>query len=73
MELFKDTYLVKLELLTNATTSSYQSRQVRQADTALRTAVDIDGVLDKVCTSYNDIFTAFRLVLKFYHYQGTTD
>jgi hypothetical protein len=36
--------------------------------TALRTAVDNDGTLDKECTSYNDIFDAFRLALKFYHY-----
>ncbi len=37
--------------------------------TSLRTAVDIDGVLDKETTSYNDIFDAFRLALKFYHFQ----
>jgi hypothetical protein len=36
--------------------------------TALRTAVDNDGVLDKEATSYNDIFDAFRLALKFYRY-----
>src|ERR671930_1974657 len=32
--------------------------------TSLRTAVDIDGMLDKEATSYNDIFDAFRLALK---------
>jgi hypothetical protein len=37
--------------------------------TALRTAVDNDGTLDKEATSYNDIFDAFRLALKFYHYE----
>jgi type II secretory pathway pseudopilin PulG len=37
--------------------------------TALRTAVDNDGTLDKEATSYNDIFDAFRLALKFYHFQ----
>ena len=37
--------------------------------TSLRTAVDIDGTLDKEATSYNDIFDAFRLALKFYHYE----
>jgi hypothetical protein len=37
--------------------------------TALRTAVDNDGTLDKESTSYNDIFDAFRLALKFYHYE----
>ena len=31
--------------------------------TALRTAVDIDGTLDKEATSYNDIFDAFRLAV----------
>src|SRR5918912_1944438 len=34
--------------------------------TSLRTAVDNDGTLDKQSTSYNDIFDAFRLALKFY-------
>jgi hypothetical protein len=33
---------------------------------ALRTAVDNDGILHKESTSYNDIFDAFRLALKFY-------
>ena len=37
--------------------------------TALRTAVDADGTLDKEATSYNDIFDAFRLALKFYHFE----
>jgi hypothetical protein len=37
--------------------------------TALRTAVDNDGTLDKEATSYNDIFDAFRLALKFYHFE----
>jgi hypothetical protein len=41
--------------------------------TALRTAVDNDGTLDKEATSYNDIFDAFRLALKFYHFQERTD
>jgi hypothetical protein len=41
--------------------------------TALRTAVDNDGVLDKETTSYNDIFDAFRLALKFYHFQERND
>ena len=36
---------------------------------ALRTAVDSDGTLDKESTSYNDIIDAFRLALKFYHYE----
>jgi hypothetical protein len=41
--------------------------------TALRTAVDNDGVLDKEATSYNDIFDAFRLALKFYHFEERND
>jgi hypothetical protein len=41
--------------------------------TALRTAVDNNGVLDKESTSYNNIFDALRLALKFYHFQERTD
>ena len=41
--------------------------------TALRTAVDNDGTLDKEATSYNDIFDAFRLALKFYRFQERID
>jgi hypothetical protein len=41
--------------------------------TSLRTAVDNDGTLDKEATSYNDIFDAFRLALKFYHFQERND
>jgi hypothetical protein len=41
--------------------------------TALRTAVDNDGTLDKESTSYNDIFDAFRLALKFYHFEERND
>lgn len=37
--------------------------------TSLRTVVDNDGVLDKEATSYNDIFDAFRLALRFYHFR----
>jgi hypothetical protein len=40
--------------------------------TAIRTAVDNDGILDKESTSYNDIFDAFRLALKFYHFGERT-
>ena len=41
--------------------------------TSLRTAVDNDGTLDKEATSYNDIFDAFRLALKFYHFREKDD
>jgi hypothetical protein len=37
--------------------------------TSLRTAVDNDGTLDKEVTSYDDIFDAFRLALKFYNFK----
>ena len=40
--------------------------------TSLRTAVDNDGVLNKEATSYNDIFYAFRLALRFYHFRETS-
>ena len=40
--------------------------------TSLRTAVDQDGTLDKEATSYNDIFDAFRLALKFYHFEDSS-
>jgi hypothetical protein len=41
--------------------------------TSLRAAVDNDGTLDKESTSYNDIFDAFRLALKFYRFQEKYD
>src|SRR5919202_6389344 len=41
--------------------------------TSLRTAVDNDGTLDKEPTSCNDIFDAFRLALKLYHFEERTD
>jgi hypothetical protein len=41
--------------------------------TALRTPVDNDGTLDKESTSYNDIFDAFRLALKFYRYVDSSE
>ncbi|HZC49932.1 MAG TPA: hypothetical protein VE244_12825 [Nitrososphaeraceae archaeon] len=41
--------------------------------TALRTAADIDGTLDKESTSYNDIFDAFRLALKFCHFEDSSN
>jgi hypothetical protein len=40
--------------------------------TALRTAVDNDGILDKEATSYDDIFDPLRLALKFYHFEDTS-
>jgi predicted transcriptional regulator len=36
---------------------------------AIGTTIDNDGTLDKETTSYKDIFDAFRLALKFYHFR----
>jgi hypothetical protein len=41
--------------------------------TVLGTAIDNDGTLDKESTSYNDIFDAFRLALKFYHFEDSSN
>lgn len=41
--------------------------------TSLRTAVDNDGALDKESTSYDDIFDAFRLALKFYRFEESSN
>ena len=41
--------------------------------TALRTVVDNDGMLYKEATSYNDIFDAFRLALKCYHFRDSSE
>ena len=38
-----------------------------------RTAIDYDGTLDKECTSYNDIFDAFRLSLKFNSFRDSSE
>lgn len=40
--------------------------------TASRTAVDNDGTLDKEVRSYSDMFDAFRLALKFYHFRNSS-
>jgi hypothetical protein len=39
--------------------------------TALSTAVDNDGTPNKDATSYNDMFDAFRLALKFYRFRDS--
>jgi hypothetical protein len=41
--------------------------------TASRTAVDNDGTLDKEVRSYSDMFDAFRLALKFYHFRNSSE
>ena len=40
--------------------------------TALRMVIDNDGVLNKEAISYDDIFDAFRLALKFYHFEDSS-
>jgi hypothetical protein len=55
----KSWYCLASRIIITTTTCNY----------SIRTAVDNDGVLDKEATSYNDIFDAFRLSLKFYHYE----
>jgi hypothetical protein len=51
------------------TTVYYVGKVISKLITSLRTAVDNDGTLDNESTSYNDIFDAFRLALKFYQFQ----
>ena len=50
--------------------SIHQPTQALEQD--VRTAVSNDGTLDKEATSYNDIFDAFRLALKFYHFRDSS-
>ena len=39
--------------------------------TSLRTAIENgEGVLDKTATSYDDVFDAFRLAMKFYRFDN---
>ena len=38
---------------------------------SLRTAIEEEGVLDKELTSYNDIFDAFRLALRYHKFANT--
>jgi len=38
--------------------------------TSLRTAIEVDGKLDKQSTNYDDIYDAFRLALKIYEFTG---
>jgi hypothetical protein len=33
----------------------------------------VNGLLDKEATSYNDIFDAFRLALKFYYFRDSSE
>ena len=46
------------------------NRRFDKLITALRTAVDNEGTLDKEATSYDDIFDAYRLALEYYHHRS---
>jgi hypothetical protein len=56
-------------LMSNELVTIHPKERFDKLITSLRTAVDNEGVLDKEATSYNDIFDAFRLALKFYHFE----
>jgi hypothetical protein len=59
-------------LMSNGLVTIYPKERFDKLITSLRTAVDNDGILDKEATSYNDIFDAFRLALKFYHFRDSS-
>jgi hypothetical protein len=44
----------------------------RAAHSSKETIIDNDDILDKETTSYNDISDAFRLALKFYHFEESS-
>jgi hypothetical protein len=56
-------------LMSSGLVSIYPKERFDKLITSLRTAVDNEGVLDKDATSYADIFDAFRLAMKFYHFE----
>ncbi|MFL6322850.1 MAG: hypothetical protein ACJ71K_22470 [Nitrososphaeraceae archaeon] len=57
------------EAFTTAASAAEAAGSFASAMVDKGTAVDIDGALDKETTSYDDIFDAFRLALKFYHFE----
>jgi hypothetical protein len=57
------------EAFTTAASAAEAAGSFASAMVDKGTAVDIDGALDKETTSYDDIFDAFRLALKFYHFK----
>jgi hypothetical protein len=57
------------EAFTAAASAAEAAGSFASAMVDKRTAVDNDGILYKEATSYNDIFDAFRLALKFYHFE----
>jgi hypothetical protein len=46
---------------------------LRMSGTECKTQSVTYLVLDKEATSYNDIFDAFRLALKFYHFEDSSN
>jgi hypothetical protein len=57
------------EAFTAAASAAEAAGSLASAMVDKGTPVDIDGTLDKETTSYDDIFDAFRLALKFYHFE----
>jgi hypothetical protein len=55
--------------MSNGLVTIYPKERFDKLITSLRTAVDNEGTLDKEATSYSDIFDAFRLAMKFYHFE----
>jgi hypothetical protein len=56
-------------LMSNGLIHIHPKERFDKLITSLRTAVDNEGTLDKEATSYPDIFDAFRLAMKFYHFE----
>ena len=59
-------------LMSNGLVSIYPKERFEKLIISLRTAYDNEGTLDKEATSYSDIFDAFRLAMKFYHFEETS-
>jgi hypothetical protein len=59
-------------LMSNGLVTIHPKERFDKLITSLRTAVDNECVLDKEATSYADIFDAFRLALKFYHFRDNS-
>jgi hypothetical protein len=50
-----------------------QKSKIKNQKTLLVVVVVAVVALDKEATSYNDIFDAFRLALKFYHFENSSE
>jgi hypothetical protein len=56
-------------LMSNELVTIYPKEKFDKLITSLITAVDNEGTLDKEATSYPDIFDAFRLPMRYYHFE----